>query len=261
MSNKQYTSDNIKVLNDIEHIQLRSGMYIGEANDPRSLFSEMFDNAMDEVSAGHSTELIVDVDTKENRYTVHDFGRGIPHGKKTLENGEEKEVVEVLMTIANSGGKFDNNSYNYSAGLNGVGMTVTNALSETFTIRTRRNGKFIEATTHGSAEVLLTKGKTSELHGTSASFIPNKKYFNSVRIPNDFIISRCKIASALGVEVYELLKPHSNNEIVSDSAVKENAGNILREKRDELKKLLDYTIEDAIIQILEAEPEYVSSKS
>lgn len=70
-----------------------------------------------------------------------------------------------------------------------------------------------------------------------------------------------KIASALGVEVYELLKPHSNNEIVSDSVVKENAGNILREKRDELKKLLDYTIEDAIIQILEAEPEYVSSKS
>ena len=70
-----------------------------------------------------------------------------------------------------------------------------------------------------------------------------------------------KIAFALGVEVYELLKPHSNNEIVSDSAVKENAGNILREKRDELKKLLDYTIEDAIIQILEAEPEYVSSKS
>ena len=109
---KQYTSDNIRVLNDIEHIQLRSGMYIGEANDPRSLFSEMFDNAMDEVSAGHSTELIVEVNNKENRYTVTDLGRGIPHGKKKLENGEEKEVLEVLMTIANSGGKFDNNSYN-----------------------------------------------------------------------------------------------------------------------------------------------------
>lgn len=198
MATKQYTSDNIKVLNDIEHIQLRSGMYIGEANDPRSLFSEMFDNAMDEVSAGHSTELVVEVDTKENRYTVHDFGRGIPHGKKILENGEEKEVVAVLMTVANSGGKFDNNSYNYSAGLNGVGMTVTNALSETFTIRTRRNGKFVEATTHGSADVELTRGKTQELHGTSASFIPNKKYFHSVKIPHDFIINRCKIASALG---------------------------------------------------------------
>jgi len=195
---KQYTSDNIKVLNDIEHIQLRSGMYIGEANDPRSLFSEMFDNAMDEVSAGHSTELIAEIDTKENRYTVHDFGRGIPHGLKKLDNGEEKEVVEVLMTIANSGGKFDNNSYNYSAGLNGVGMTVTNALSETFTIRTRRSGKYVEATTHGSADVELKRGKTSEHSGTSASFIPNKKYFHSSKIPHDFIINRCKIASALG---------------------------------------------------------------
>ena len=195
---KQYTSDNIKVLNDIEHIQLRSGMYIGEANDPRSLFSEMFDNAMDEVSAGHSSELIAEIDTKENRYTVHDFGRGIPHGLKKLDNGEEKEVVEVLMTIANSGGKFDNNSYNYSAGLNGVGMTVTNALSETFTIRTRRSGKYVEATTHGSADVELSRGKTQEHSGTSASFIPNKKYFHSSKIPHDFIVNRCRIASALG---------------------------------------------------------------
>ncbi len=198
MANKQYTSDNIKVLNDIEHIQLRSGMYIGEANDPRSLFSEMFDNAMDEVSAGHSPELVVTLDTKENRYTVRDFGRGIPHGKKKLDNGEEKEVVEVLMTIANSGGKFDNNSYNYSAGLNGVGMTVTNALSETFEIITRRNGKYVHATTHGSADVDLKKGKTDEPAGTTASFIPNKKYFHSSKIPHEFIINRCKIASALG---------------------------------------------------------------
>ena len=195
---KEYTSDNIKVLNDIEHIQLRSGMYIGEANDPRSLFSEMFDNAMDEVSAGHSTELVVEVDTKENRYTVHDFGRGIPHGKKRLETGEEKEVVAVLMTVANSGGKFDNNSYNYSAGLNGVGMTVTNALSEVFQIRTRRKGKVVQAITHGSADVELTYGKTSEHDGTSASFIPNKKYFHSAKIPQEFIINRCRIATALG---------------------------------------------------------------
>ena len=206
-----YSADNIKVLNDIEHIQLRSGMYIGEANDPRSLFSEMFDNAMDEVSAGHSTELVVDVNTKENRYTVHDFGRGIPHGKKKLENGEEKEVLEVLMTIANSGGKFDNNSYNYSAGLNGVGMTVTNALSEEFKVRSRRSGKYVEVTAHGSAEVEVKRGKTEELHGTSASFIPNKKYFHSVKIPHDFIISRCKIASALGFRARCIINGEEQN--------------------------------------------------
>ena len=193
-----YSAENIKVLNDIEHIQLRSGMYIGEANDPRSLFSEMFDNAMDEVSAGHSTELIVKVDTSENRYTVVDFGRGIPHGKKKLDNGEEKEVIEVLMTVANSGGKFDNNSYNYSAGLNGVGMTVTNALSEVFTVKSCRGNKFVEVTTRGSAETEVKKGKAAEQQGTTVSFVPNKKYFHSIKIPRDFILSRCKIASALG---------------------------------------------------------------
>ena len=208
---KEYTSDSIKVLSDIDHIKLRAGMYIGEANDPRSLFSEMFDNAMDEVSAGHSTELLVDVDTKENRYTVHDFGRGIPHGKKKLENGEEKEVLEVLMTIANSGGKFDNNSYNYSAGLNGVGMTVTNALSEEFKVRSRRSGKYVEVIAHGSADVEVNKGTTSELHGTSASFIPNKKYFHSVKIPHDFILSRCKIASALGFRSHCIIDGEEQN--------------------------------------------------
>lgn len=198
MANKQYTSDNIKVLNDIEHIQLRSGMYIGEATDPRALFSEMFDNAMDEVSAGYSPELVVEVDTHENCYAIHDYGRGIPHGKKKLETGESKEVVEVLMTVANSGGKFDNESYKYSAGLNGVGMTVTNALSEKFVVCTRRKGKFVKAIALGSADVDIKKGSTTESSGTSVSFIPNKKYFSTDIIPQDFIISRCKIATALG---------------------------------------------------------------
>lgn len=198
MQNKEYSVDNIKILNDIEHIQLRSGMYIGEATDARSLLNEMFDNAMDEVSAGYSPELIVEVDTKENRYTVHDFGRSIPIGKKKLETGEEKEIVEVLMTIANSGGKFDNNSYNCSAGLNGVGMTVTNALSKEFIILTKRNGQYVKAISCGSADVKLQYGTTDEPTGTTASFIPNPKYFRSVKIPISFIENRCKIASALG---------------------------------------------------------------
>ena len=198
MQNKEYSVDNIKILNDIEHIQLRSGMYIGEATDARSLLNEMFDNAMDEVSAGHSPELIVEVDTKENRYTVHDFGRSIPIGKKKLETGEEKEIVEVLMTIANSGGKFDNSSYNCSAGLNGVGMTVTNALSKEFIILTKRNSQYVKATSCGSADIKLQYGTTDEPTGTTASFIPNPKYFRSVKIPISFIENRCKIASALG---------------------------------------------------------------
>ena len=99
----EYTSESIKVLSAIEHIKTRKGMYIGDASDARQLLSEVVDNAIDEVQAGFSDELIVTIDTKANTYTVRDFGRGIPHGMKTLDNGVQKEVLEVLLTVSNSG--------------------------------------------------------------------------------------------------------------------------------------------------------------
>lgn len=134
-----YNSDSIKVLSDIEHMRARKGMYIGEASDPRQLLSEIFDNAMDEVQAGYSNELIVTIDTSKNIYSVRDFGRGIPHGKKLLDSGEKKEVVEILITKSNSGGKFDTDSYNYSSGLHGLGLTITNALSDWIEVASHRN--------------------------------------------------------------------------------------------------------------------------
>ena len=91
INNTNYSANSIKVLDDISHIQLRRGMYIGEALNPRQLLGEVLDNAIDEVQAGFSKELIVTIDTIQNKYSVRDFGRGIPHGKKTLDNGQEKE--------------------------------------------------------------------------------------------------------------------------------------------------------------------------
>lgn len=195
---KEYNADSIKVLGDIQHIQSRRGMYIGDAIDPRHLLSEIIDNAIDEVQAGFSDELIVFVDTHENRYTVRDFGRGIPHGKKIMENGEEKEILEVLLTKSHSGGKFDNSSYNYSSGLNGLGMTITNALSNEMIIISHRDNKYVRAEVHGTNDVKLDYGKSSEQRGTEVSFIPNKEFFECDIIPTDFIKNRCKIASALG---------------------------------------------------------------
>ena len=87
INNTNYSANSIKVLDDISHIQLRRGMYIGEALNPRQILSEVLDNAIDEVQAGFSQELVVNVDTKKNKYSVRDYGRGIPHGKKRLENG------------------------------------------------------------------------------------------------------------------------------------------------------------------------------
>ena len=109
-----YTADHIKVLSDLQHMRLRKSMYIGEGKDPRALITEIIDNAIDEVQAGYSEWFEVHVNTKENCYSVRDYGRGIPHGKKKLENGEEKEIVEVLLSKASgklyyNGQFWDNN--------------------------------------------------------------------------------------------------------------------------------------------------------
>lgn len=198
MSNKEYTSESIQVLSDLDHMRKRSSMYIGSSNDPRQLLSEVIDNAIDEVQAGYSNELIVDVDTKENRYSVRDFGRGIPHGKKKLNNGIEKETVAIILTKANSGGKFNTDAYNYSSGLNGLGLTITNALSCITVIESYRDGKVVRATANGTENVKIEYDSTTEPNGTLVSFIPNKEYFHSSKIPISFIEDRCKVATALG---------------------------------------------------------------
>ena len=137
-SQNNYDEDNIQVLSDIKHIQLRKGMYIGEAENAFQLFSEILDNSLDELGEGYGEEIKVIIDTKLNKYTIMDQGRGIPIGLKTLETGEQKEILEVICTKSNSSGKFNTNSYKYSAGINGLGITITNALSEYFEITTMR---------------------------------------------------------------------------------------------------------------------------
>ena len=250
---REYTADDIKVLGDIDHIKRRPGMYIGECLDPRQLISEIIDNAIDEVQAGFSSEFIVDVDTHENRYTVRDFGRGIPHGKKVLENGEEKEILAVLLTKSHSGGKFDNSSYNYSSGLNGLGMTITNALSKTMVITSHRDKKYVKATVHSSSEVELEYGKSSEARGTNVSFIPDKQYFTSVIIPLDFIRTRCKIASALGFKarlivngkeeridssIFDLMKEEKVSTYAQISPI-----HVISENGEQMKVAIKYTSE------------------
>lgn len=194
---KTYSSDNIKVLSDREHIQLRKAMYIGEAADPRTLLSEIIDNALDECQAGYSEAIIVSIDTKKHIYEVRDYGRGIPHGKKEL-NGEMKETLEILLTKSNSGGKFDSSAYKCSSGLHGLGITITNALSKHICITSYRKGKYVKGEAFGTDEVTIKYGKSDERDGTHVIFEPDAKFFNTVEIPIAFVKDRCRIASALG---------------------------------------------------------------
>lgn len=194
---KTYSSDNIKVLSDREHIQLRKAMYIGEAADPRTLLSEIIDNALDECQAGYSEAIIVSIDTKKHIYEVRDYGRGIPHGKKEL-NGEMKETLEILLTKSNSGGKFDSSAYKCSSGLHGLGITITNALSKHICITSYRKGKYVKGEAFGTDEVTIKYGKSDEHDGTHVIFEPDEKFFNTAEIPIAFVKDRCRIASALG---------------------------------------------------------------
>lgn len=194
----KYTAESIQILSDIKHIQERPGLYIGEADTPKHLLIEIMDNALDEVQAGYSKEIVVTIDTKKNSYEVRDYGRSIPQGKKKLENGEEKEILEVLLTKSHSGGKFDNSAYSVSSGLNGLGLTITNALSSWMEIVSYKDKKFVKATTKGSADVKLEYGETNKRTGTKVTFIPNKKFFPDEKIPINFVLDKCRIASALG---------------------------------------------------------------
>lgn len=197
MSQNNYNAQSIKVLSDLEHIRLRRGLYIGEKG-PEALLNEIIDNAIDEVQAGYSDEFIVHVNTEKNAYIVRDYGRGIPHGMKTLEDGSQKETLEVLLTKANSGGKFDNSSYLYSSGLHGVGMTVTRALSEYMRVQTIRKKKMVMAECNDKDDIEITYWDTDDKDGTEVLFIPNPKYFDSTKISHEYIKDKCKIASALG---------------------------------------------------------------
>lgn len=197
---ESYDDNSIQVLNDIEHIKLRYGMYISD-NGPFQLFSEVLDNSLDEMGEGYGKEIIVNVDTKLNKYTVIDNGRGIPIGMKRLETGEEKETLEVICTKANSSGKFNTDSYKYSAGINGLGITITNALSKHFEITTMRGKKAVTFKANdGIKESLDYIDLPSERTGCITSFIPGD-VFKDKKIPLHKIEDRCRVASALGYRV------------------------------------------------------------
>lgn len=198
--NSQYDASSIKVLSDIEHIKKRKGLYIGEATHPGHLFYEIFDNAADEFMANPSNPIAISIDYDKNVYSIRDYGRGIPHGTMKLDDGTEKEVIEVIYTKLNSGGKFDNNAYKISSGLHGQGSTAVNALSKYLKATSYRDGKYVKVEFNRGIFSDLKKGISEEKNGTEVEFSPDSEFFENPKIPKDFIVNRCKISSAFGIK-------------------------------------------------------------
>nr|WP_075996272.1 DNA topoisomerase IV subunit B [Salaquimonas pukyongi] len=173
-----YGADAIAVLEGLEPVRKRPGMYIGGTDEKamHHLFAEVIDNAMDEAVAGHASWIEVELDA-EGYLSVTDNGRGIPvepHPKF-----KDKSTVEVVMTILHAGGKFDGKAYETSGGLHGVGVSVVNALSAHLQVEVARNRKLhIQEFAQGKPKGKLKEaGEVHNRRGTKVRFLPDPEIF------------------------------------------------------------------------------------
>lgn len=187
-----YDESKIKTLSSLEHIRLRTGMYIGRTGDGVHyedgiyiLLKEVIDNAIDEYIMGHGKK--VDITVDDGVVSVRDYGRGIPHGK----------LVDCVSTI-NTGAKYNDEVFQFSVGLNGVGTKAVNALSANFTVRSYREGQYAEALFEKGKLVAEKSGKAKdEPDGTFVNFLPDDEIFGDFQFKDEHIIRRLKLYTYL----------------------------------------------------------------
>ena len=203
-TNDSYNASSITVLEGLEAVRMRPGMYIGSVSTRglNHLVYEIVDNAVDEHLAGHCSRITVTLH-EDGSASVEDNGRGIPVGMHAKGISAER----VVLTMLHAGGKFDNNAYKTSGGLHGVGSSVVNALSTWLKVQVRTDGYIYEdAYERGVPTVALKDGllepvgKTRE-HGTTISFLPDPEIFEKTRFREEDIKSRLHETAYLNPEL------------------------------------------------------------
>ena len=188
---KDYGDDKIKTLDPVTHIRMRPGMYVGEPGTGAMyhdciyiLMKEVIDNSIDEFVMGCGKKIDVTVNYDTGEVSVRDYGRGIPLGK----------VVDCVSQM-NTGGKYDNENYQFSAGMNGVGTKAVNALSTFFEVRSFRDGEFAEASFEEGRLKSQRRGKqkTTERDGTFIRYRPDVKVLKNFKMREEHVLRRMKM--------------------------------------------------------------------
>jgi DNA gyrase subunit B len=206
---KGYNASSITVLEGLQAVRERPGMYIGDtgSNGLHQLVYEVVDNCIDEAMAGYCTAIYVTLHN-DGSATIEDNGRGIPvekHTKESIKQGRDISAIEVVMTILHAGGKFDKDTYKVSGGLHGVGVSCVNALSKKMIVQVFKDGKI--------HQIDFSKGKvTQPVHivgespkrGTKLTFTPDDSIMNVVEFDYDILAKRLRELAFLnkGINIY-----------------------------------------------------------
>ena len=206
---QEYNSNSITVLEGLQAVRERPGMYIGDTgvSGLHQLVYEAVDNCIDEAMAGHCSAIYVTLH-KDNSVTIEDNGRGIPvekHEKESIKRGSDVSALEVVMTVLHAGGKFDKNTYKVSGGLHGVGISCVCALSKRMSVQVFKNGQSYEMEfSQGKVSIPLKCNGASSKQGTKITFIVDDTIMTVREFDYDILAKRLRELAFLnkGINIY-----------------------------------------------------------
>ncbi len=230
---EEYGAEQIQVLEGLEAVRKRPGMYIGSTSQRglHHLIYEIVDNSIDEALAGYCNHIIVTLE-RDGSVKVEDNGRGVPTG---INEKTGTPTVEVVFTVLHAGGKFGGGGYQISGGLHGVGASVVNALSEWVEIVNCYNGEeYTERFERGFVTRGLQKVGTTEKHGLTVRFKPDPLIFETVEFDYTTVLNRLREQACLNAGLrIDLIDNRSEEDIIAGSEEKDNADSIMSEAKGE----------------------------